>query len=248
MKITSLITFAIIMAQSLICTAQWNTNGSSILYTYDKVGVYTNNPTSRFQVRSGISKFSAGTAYSSSLGWGTSYIGFNAARSGSNWYFNGDGSNNGGSAIYGTVSGAIYFACKAKTGGSNTTISDNGMKNNVKMKVFSDGKIQMGNASTSDNDYVLFVSKGIKTGRVKTDASLADYVFADDYELMPLSEVEAYIVKNKHLPGVISDKEVQENDGVELTSFTISLQEKLEELYLHVIELEKELSLLKMEK
>lgn len=72
-------------------------------------------------------------------------------------------------------------------------------------------------------------------------------MFEEGYELMPLAEVEKYIWKNKHLPGVISDKEVQENDGVELTSFTISLQEKLEELYIHVIAMEKRVQKLEEE-
>jgi hypothetical protein len=38
-----------------------------------------------------------------------------------------------------------------------------------------------------------------------------DYVFHDDYKLMPLSELESFVNANKHLPEIPSEKEVIEN-------------------------------------
>ena len=35
----------------------------------------------------------------------------------------------------------------------------------------------------------------------------ADYVFKDDYDLKPLSEVEDHIKENGHLPGIIPEEE-----------------------------------------
>ena len=64
---------------------------------------------------------------------------------------------------------------------------------------------------------------------------------------MPLAEVDSFVQENHHLPGVISQAEVDEAGGVELTAFTVQLQEKLEELYLHTIALEKRVKELEAE-
>jgi hypothetical protein len=102
-------------------------------------------------------------------------------------------------------------------------------------------------ANFADPDYRLYVDKGIQTGRIKTLASLADYVFEPGYEVMPLDSVAAFIEENHHLPGVISQTEVEAEGGVDLTAFTVQLQEKLEELYLHAIEMDKRLHALESE-
>ncbi len=108
------------------------------------------------------------------------------------------------------------------------------------------GTVHIGNTlnrSIPDSEYKLWVEGGIRTEKVKVDiASVngwADYVFADDYVLMPLVEVEAYIKQNKHLPGVPSAEEVVEN-GVELAEMNKILLAKIEELHLRLIELEKQ--------
>jgi hypothetical protein len=101
--------------------------------------------------------------------------------------------------------------------------------------------------SFSNPDYRLYVDKGIQTGRIKTLASLADYVFEPGYEVMPLDSVAAFIEENHHLPGVISQTEVEAEGGVDLTAFTVQLQEKLEELYLHAIEMDKRLQSMESE-
>jgi hypothetical protein len=74
----------------------------------------------------------------------------------------------------------------------------------------------------------------------------SDFVFADDYELMPLVEVEQHIKKNKHLPDIPSEKEVLEN-GLDLGNMQAKLLQKLEELTLYVIAQNKELKHLKNE-
>lgn len=57
-------------------------------------------------------------------------------------------------------------------------------------------------------NYKLFVTGGILTDEVRialsTSGTWGDYVFADNYDLKPLAEVEAFIAKNKHLPNVPS--------------------------------------------
>lgn len=74
----------------------------------------------------------------------------------------------------------------------------------------------------------------------------ADYVFEDGYEIMPLSEVEEHIRTKKHLPGIPSAKEVEEN-GLSLGDMQAKMMAKIEELTLHMIEQNKKLERLESE-
>ena len=65
-----------------------------------------------------------------------------------------------------------------------------------------------------------------------------DYVFANDYELMKISDLKHYIQTNSHLPGIPSAAEVEEN-GVELGAATEMLLQKIEEMTLYIIQLEE---------
>lgn len=75
----------------------------------------------------------------------------------------------------------------------------------------------------------------------------ADYVFDKGYKLKSLPEVEAYINTNKHLEGMPTSEEVKK-DGIDIAPVTAKLLEKVEELTLYVIELKKEIDLLKQKK
>jgi hypothetical protein len=75
--------------------------------------------------------------------------------------------------------------------------------------------------------------------KVQLKASWPDYVFADDYRLKTLEEVEAHIKLNKHLPNIPSAANI-EKDGIELGDMNKRLVEKIEELTLYMIEMKKE--------
>lgn len=89
--------------------------------------------------------------------------------------------------------------------------------------------------------YNLFVKGGILTEevRVNLQGDWADYVFDKNYNLKPLEEVETFIKENGHLENVPSAKQVKE-EGIELGEITKIQQEKIEELTLYLIELNKE--------
>ncbi|MBK6832912.1 MAG: hypothetical protein IPG89_01020 [Bacteroidetes bacterium] len=82
--------------------------------------------------------------------------------------------------------------------------------------------------------------------RDQQGAQWADYVFAKDYKLMPLKEVEKYVIEYKHLPNVPSAKEIDEK-GQGLGALQVVQMEKIEELYLHLIELSKKVEKLEKE-
>ena len=61
-----------------------------------------------------------------------------------------------------------------------------------------------------------------------------DYVFEDDFELMPLAALREFVRKEKHLPNVPSAKEIEAN-GLSLTNLQLRLLEKIEELALYTL-------------
>jgi hypothetical protein len=85
----------------------------------------------------------------------------------------------------------------------------------------------------------LSVNGTVRAKEVIVDTGWSDYVFAEDYRLAPLEEVEAHIREKKHLPGIPTAQEVSEQ-GVSLGDMQARLLAKIEELTLHMIELKKE--------
>ncbi|MBR3518916.1 MAG: hypothetical protein IKN77_02200 [Paludibacteraceae bacterium] len=94
---------------------------------------------------------------------------------------------------------------------------------------------------TSDNMNV----NQLKAKDIRVDLNnAADYVFEDNYNLKSLKEVESYVKENKHLPGIPSAAEISQN-GMSVSEMSNLLLEKVEELTLHLIQLEKENEALK---
>ena len=69
----------------------------------------------------------------------------------------------------------------------------------------------------------------------------SDKVFSSTYQLKPLSEVYQFINRHQHLPGLPSAKEVVEQ-GIDVVVLNAKLLEKIEELTLYIINLEKRLN------
>lgn len=76
------------------------------------------------------------------------------------------------------------------------------------------------------------------TIKVATKGQTADHVFADDYPLRPLGEVEQFIIQNKHLLDIPCAKQM-EAEGMNLAEMNKMLLQKIEELTLYTIYLEK---------
>jgi trimeric autotransporter adhesin len=107
------------------------------------------------------------------------------------------------------------------------------------------GKIYLGSTTSFPNttgNYKLFVEGGILTEKVKvalrSTANWADYVFDENYKLMPLSDVEKFITANKHLPGVDSASDLAK-DGLDVAEMQAKQMEKIEELTLYAIQQDK---------
>lgn len=116
---------------------------------------------------------------------------------------------------------------------------------NPKMTILDNGKVGIG---TSSPDEKLTVNGNIHAKEVKIDLSIPapDYVFASDYKLKSLQEVEEYIKQNSHLPEIPSAKEIEKN-GLLLAEMNMSLLKKVEELTLYMIEQNKRIEKLELE-
>ena len=81
----------------------------------------------------------------------------------------------------------------------------------------------------------------VKELHIDPTETWADHVFEENYELKPLTEVEKFIRENHHLPEVPSAKEVSEN-GYNQSEVNAILLQKIEELTLYIITLEKQIN------
>lgn len=117
---------------------------------------------------------------------------------------------------------------------------------NNKLRI--DGVVQIGGESITTGahgDALFFVDGKIAAKAcVVTINNWSDKVFEKDYNLKPLAEVEEFISVNKHLPDVPPEKEVLQN-GISLGEMNATLLQKVEELTLYTIQMQKEVEELK---
>ena len=109
------------------------------------------------------------------------------------------------------------------------------------MTVLENGMVVIGQQTypLTDADAKLAVKGTIYAKKLRvTQLNWADYVFSKNYKLMPLSNVESFIKQHKHLPGIVTAKEVNQY-GIDVGQTQAKLLEKIEELTLYLIELNK---------
>jgi len=118
----------------------------------------------------------------------------------------------------------------------------------VQARITSDGRFLIGNVNPwTTTKYGLYVQDGILTEQVKvavkTTNDWSDFVFKPSYKLMTLNDVELFVKKNMHLPNVPSAEDVVK-DGVNMAQMDAKLLEKIEELTLYILQLNRELEAL----
>lgn len=117
------------------------------------------------------------------------------------------------------------------------TITTTGLTNNGNTNI--KGVLRVKNASGA-NVFSVNQNGEIRSRKTVVDLqTIPDYVFHSDYTLMPLSDLESYIQKEKHLPNIKSEKEYQKEGGIDVGELNLKLLEKVEELTLHLIKQEK---------
>ncbi len=161
--------------------------------------------------------------------------------------------------MYGTdhsssSAGNIVLVYGGATNKGNVRLTHyNGSSWSTNVQVNAAGKMSIGTTNTPSSvgganisAYRLFVRGGILADEVRVRTGWADYVFAEDYQLTPLSKVEAHIAEKGYLHNTPSATQV-ENEGIEIGEITVNQQEKIEEIFLHLIELNKKVEALETE-
>lgn len=149
----------------------------------------------------------------------------------------------------------------APTGIEFTTTPSAGALGQVQMKMSPAGNVTtMKNLAVGYTTEPTFGSEKLSVnGSIKTAAATyPDYVFDQyfdgtssinsDYTFSSIYDTEKFIQQNKHLPGVTSIKELEKTENgysFDLTKLSTQTLEKVEELYLHIIEQQKQIDLQK---
>jgi len=109
----------------------------------------------------------------------------------------------------------------------------------LRMVIMENGNVGIGTVNPSTK---LAVNGDIRSREVVVEtANWPDYVFKKDYPLQNLSDLEAYIRRNGHLPNIPSAAEI-ENQGQKLGDIQKKLMEKIEELTLYILQQQKQIN------
>jgi hypothetical protein len=215
----------------------------------------------------GAYSFASGISYSS--GQYSTAIGYSQA--------NADYSFSSGylSGAYGVNSSAIGAFVSAS--GKNSMVLGSGVSNSTQLTNKIDNSLMIGfNTSTLPSVFVgpasaanetepRFGYVGIGTTTPKHALSVngtvlaksavlvenlsgewPDYVFSKNYSLPSLSDVEKFIESNHHLPEVPSQEQIKK-EGLNLGEMELIMMKKIEELTLHVIQIDKENKQIRLE-
>jgi hypothetical protein len=146
--------------------------------------------------------------------------------------------NSGEFQLVTNQSGSIVNGASAMLSNVRLTADDNGIGVNGSFRL----------NTTNDFGYDMAVNGDAIFNKVvvKAYGTWPDFVFSKSYNLLSLAEVDMFIKTNGHLPNVPTAYEVEQN-GVDIYEMNKTLLQKVEELTLYLIQLEKELKALKNE-
>jgi hypothetical protein len=109
------------------------------------------------------------------------------------------------------------------------------------INVINTGNVGIGTTTTGSNKLAVEGTIAARKIKVTQASPWPDFVFDSSYQLPSLWEIKNYVTVNKHLPDVPSAKEVEKN-GQDLGEMNRVLLQKVEELTLHLIEMNEKKS------
>jgi hypothetical protein len=159
------------------------------------------------QIMDGMQKFYFGSCENVQNAAGnpvyaTNYMGFNAIYDGTNWNCATNGYNNGGAVIWSTVGGDICFSnfetnSFQPQGNQNASIAGSELVENRTLMIHKHGSVSIGGYHTDNGNYKLAVHGTIAARKIIANQNnWYDHVFAEDYNLMSIEDLNSYIRKN----------------------------------------------------
>lgn len=149
--------------------------------------------------------------------------------------------NGGGDAVQAVNTGTGRAGLFQIDNAANTNTALYCLTNGTGLALRTQGKVGIGTATVPSGVLMAVNGKVLcEELEVQLSQDWPDYVFDEDYQLMPLSQVEEHVKEKGHLPGVPSAAEVK-SKGLAVGEMQARLLEKIEELTLHMIEQNKRL-------
>lgn len=235
MKRTLLLCSFLILSHVIF--AQWTTSGTNIYNSNTgNVGIGTTTPTYNLDVHGSLHSTNTLVVQQATAG-------AQAA-----WFLGGSGIDanvviqQGNSQAYWLTGTNGYL----KIGGNGGTEPAKGAIN-----IDYNGNVGINTLNTSSytfsvNGTAVFDQITVKnfSGNNPAATPWADYVFDRNYQLPTLESLSNYIKANNHLPGIPTAEEVK-NNGIDLAATEAKLLEKIEQLTLYTIDLQKQIDSLK---
>ncbi|WP_057937329.1 hypothetical protein [Algoriphagus resistens] len=186
-----------------------------VINTLGNVGLGLSIPAYPFHLKASAtarSRFEYGTSTIDIVDYGSGSLGYS-----------------GSAGVFVNGTDALFMSGPSK---AIRMVTNDGSAYYERMRILSNGNVGIGTVSPSEK---LSVNGKIKAHEINlTTTGWPDYVFTPEYNLMPLSELEAFIQMNGHLPDVPTEAEVMEN-GINLAEMNVKLLEKVEELTLYIL-------------
>lgn len=142
-----------------------------------------------------------------------------------------------GAAVATASTSASHYAFQVMANVTSTGVPGAGGNKSL-FYVRADGNVGIG--TTDPGSFKLAVEGTLGARRVKVTQQpiWADFVFHEHYQLPSLQLLEEYIKQHRHLPDIPTESEVREN-GIDIGDMNAKLLQKIEELTLYIIELNK---------
>lgn len=226
---------------SHVLFAQWTTSGSNIYSSNTgNVGIGTTTPAYKLDVSGGV--HSTSTYYSDAFTAGNIAL-----------YARGSATGVDGNLVLQSNNSQAYWITGAngylRIGGNGGTEPSQGAIN-----IDYNGNVAIGTLNTTAgykfgvNGSAVFDAVTVKSFSSNNPKATpwADYVFDRNYQLPTLESLGEYIRQNRHLPGIPTAAEVEKN-GIDLGATQARLLEKIEQLTLYTIDLQKQVDALKQQ-
>lgn len=229
-----------VLSITYFANGQWTINGNDIYNTNTgNVGIGTSTPGVKLDVLGAVrsTNFILSENFDNvlnSVDNGNVYplIGTYRGWDAKGVYIAGYNAGNSAAANYTTATERVYIG--------NPTFNSNYLSVNLL-----NGNVGIGTTSTGTFKLAVEGKIGAREVRVTNANPWPDYVFAKEYKLKSLASLEEYISKNNRLPNMPSAEEVK-NNGIELGNMNARVVEKIEELTLYIIDMNKKME--KLEK
>jgi hypothetical protein len=136
----------------------------------------------------------------------------------------------------------IVIGYNATGAGSNSVV----LGNSSITKTLLQGNVLIGKTSQTNTSYKLDVNGDVRANKVVVNTTGADFVFDSTYQLITLDSLNSYINVHHHLPDIPSARQMQQQ-GMSLGEAYTRLLQKMEEMTLRMIDMQKQINELKKE-